>query len=218
VDAPPHSSKLRVIPELTQKLADVLPRVGELHDYQYRLLKYYIEHYRIEKYAPNAGYFQFMWIDLSPQSFYGIFDYWGAPKTEGLGGGLRAIRESNQPVGIFMEHDTQPVALHAVNDTTSDLGSCLVRWKVVTASGVIEEGSERVQIGPDSHLRVRDFTFPVGAEEKYDIELSVVASDGTVLATNNYVDPFKRHLPPSGYPQRRDDELGMRLWWAGKNE
>jgi len=62
--------------------------VAELHDYQYRLLKYYIEHYRIQKYSPNAGYFQFMWIDLSPQSFYGIYDYWGNAKTEGLGGGF----------------------------------------------------------------------------------------------------------------------------------
>ena len=111
-------------------LRDVLPRVAELHDYQYRLIKYYIEHYRIQKYAPNAGYFQFMWIDFCPQSFYGIYDYWGRPKSEGIGGGLRALEESNQPVGIFLEYKDAPLAIHAVNDLPRDLGDCVAEWMV----------------------------------------------------------------------------------------
>ena len=83
-----------------------------------------------QKYAPNAGYFQFMWIDFCPQSFYGIYDYWGRPKAEGIGGGLRALEESNQPVGIFLEYQDVPRALHAVNDLSADLGDCTAEWTV----------------------------------------------------------------------------------------
>lgn len=215
VDAPAPLADLRAIPEAVQRLSEVLPRVSELHDYQYRLLKYFIEYYRIHKYSPNAGYFQFMWIDLSPQSFYGIYDYWGNPKAEGLGGGLRALLESNQPVGIFMEHDNRPHALHAVNDSSVDLGNCTARWSVSSSKGVVVEGSQSVQLGPDSHQRIRDFGFTVQDGVSYSVVLVLLGPDGRVLAHNTYTDPFQPQARPKGYPERIDDELGMRLWWAG---
>jgi len=218
VDAPPALSSLRAIPEAAKRLSDVMPRVSELHDYQYHLLKYYIEHYRIQKYSPNAGYFQFMWIDFSPQSFYGVYDYWGVAKTEGMGGGLRALQESNQPIGIFMEHNTKPVALYAVNDSSADLGNCIARWSVNTSAGVIAEGSQPLRVGPDSHQKIRDFIFDVKAGETYKIVLDLLASGGRILAHNTYLDPFRPQPRPQGYPDRMDDELGMRLWWAGQEK
>ena len=217
VDAPPSISSLHAIPEAAARLSDVLPQVAELHDYQYRLLKYYIEHYRIHKYSPNAGYFQFMWIDFSPQSFYGVYDYWGVPKTEGLGGGLRAMMESNQPVGMFMEHTTKPLALYAVNDSVADLGNCVAHWRVKSSKGgVVAEDSQSVQIGPDSGQKIRDFTFAMKEGETYDVELDLSSADGKILAHNVYVNPFQPQPRPKGYPERMDDELGMRLWWAGE--
>lgn len=217
VDAPPAISSLHTIPEAAARLSDVLPHVAELHDYQYRLLKYYIEHYRIHKYSPNAGYFQFMWIDFSPQSFYGVYDYWGVPKTEGLGGGLRAMMESNQPVGIFMEHTTKPFALYAVNDSLADLGNCVAHWRVTSSEGgVVAEDSQSVQIGPDSGQKIRDFTFAMKEDKTYNVELDLSSADGKILAHNIYVNPFQPQPRPKGYPDRMDDELGMRLWWAGE--
>jgi beta-mannosidase len=214
VDAPPVPEDLRTIPEAAQRLRNVLPRISELHDYQYHLLKYYIEYYRTHKYSPNAGYFQFMWIDFSPQSFYGIYDYWGNAKAEGLGGGLQALLESNQPVGIFLEHDDRPHALHAVNDSSSDLGNCLARWRVSSSKGVVEEGSQAVRLGPDSHQRIRNFKFEVRDGDAYTVTLDLLGADGKVLAHNSYVNPFQPQPRPQGYPDRMDDELGMRLWWA----
>jgi beta-mannosidase len=197
-------------------LKDVLPHVAELHDYQYRLLKYYMEHYRIHKYSPNAGYFQFMWIDFSPQSFYGVYDYWGVPKTEGLGGGLRAMMESNQPIGIFMEHTTKPFALYAVNDSLADLGNCVSHWRVTSSSAeVIAEDSQPVRIGPDSSQKIRDFTFPIKDGETYNVELELWSAEGKVLAHNFYFNPFQPQPLPKDFPDRMDEELGMRLWWAG---
>jgi len=217
-DAPPSAAALQDLPAVTLRLADVLPRVAELHDYQYRLLKYYMEHYRIQKYAPNAGYFQFMWIDFSPQSFYGVYDYWGGAKTEGLGGGLRAMMESNQPVGIFMEHNARPVALHAVNDSLTDLGNVVARWRMSTSTGVIAQGSQRARLGPDSHVRIRDFNMAVNADEKYQVVLDLLAADGKTLAHNVYDNAFQAQPRPEGYADRMDDELGMRLWWAGQKK
>jgi beta-mannosidase len=214
VDAPPALPSLRAVPEAAARLADVLPRVAELQDYQYHLLKYYMENYRIHKYAPNAGYFQFMWIDFSPQSFYGVYDYWGKPKTEGLGGGLRAMEESNQPIAIFMEHGTTPRALYAVNDTSDDLGRCIARWRVTDSRGLITEGSQPIHLGPDGHEKIRDFTFPMKSGETYNIALELRSSAGTLLASNRYINPFQPQPRPEGYPDRIDDELGMRLWWG----
>ena len=216
VDAPPAFSSLRAVPEVAARLVDVQPHVDELHDYQYRLLKYYMEYYRIHKYAPNAGYFQFMWIDFSPQSFYGVYDYWGNAKTEGLGGGMRAMQESNQPIGVFMEHEARPHALYAVNDTSADLGTCIVHWQVMSGEELITEGSGPVRVGPDSVQKVLNFTFLQNEGQAYTVLLELVTTDGKVVARNRYTDPFRPQAMPRGFPGRVDDEIGMRLWWAGE--
>lgn len=127
-----------------------------------------------------------MWIDFSPQSFYGIYDYWGNPKSEGLGGGLRALLESNQPVGIFMEHDNRPHALHAVNDSSVDFGNWVALWNVSSSKGVVAEGSQTVQLGPDSYQKLRDFSFAVEDSETYTVVLDVLGLDGKMLAHNTY--------------------------------
>jgi len=217
VDAPPAAARLRLVPQLAERLKDVLPRVAELDDYQYRLLKYYVEHYRIQKYAPNAGYFQFMFIDFCPQSFYGIYDYWGTPKVEGLGGGLRAMLESNQPLGIFMEYRDAPVAIHAVNDTSTDLGEVIAAWRVTLPSGeLVTEGTRAIPLGPDSHVRVADLNFAAAPSQTYRVVLNLESKDGKILSHNEYDDPFHHPERPEGFPERMDHELGMRLWWAGR--
>jgi beta-mannosidase len=219
VDAPPAPESARQVPLIAERLKDVLPRVAELHDYQYRLVKYYIEHYRMQKYDPNAGYFLFMWIDFCPQSFYGVYDYWGRPKVEGLGGGLRALEESNKPVGIFMEYKDAPVALHAVNDSLADLGNCLAEWVVTTESGAaVTKGKAQVRLGPDSHARVGSLSFQVQKATVYRVALWLRAPDGGELARNVYIDPFHHPPLPDGYPLRMDPDIGMRLWWAGEGK
>jgi len=219
VDAPPGPEDARRVPQIAEELKDVLLRVSELHDYQYRLIKYYIEYYRMQKYAPNAGYFQFMFVDFCPQSFYGIYDYWGAPKVEGLGGGLRALEESNQPIGVFMEYKDAPLALHAVNDSLQDLGDVTARWRVTLSNGeVVTEGAHDIRLGPDSHVRIGDLAFPVKQDQIYRVTLDLASRDGRPLAHNIYVDPFHHPKRPKGYPDRMDHELGMRLWWAGMSD
>jgi beta-mannosidase len=218
VDAPPASDSARLVPRMAERLREVLPRVAELHDYQYALLKYYIEHYRMQKYAPNAGYFMFMWIDFCPQSFYGVYDYWGVPKAQGIGGGVRALEESNQPVGIFMEYKDAPVALHVVNDLDQDLGEATAEWTVTKSDGgVVNAGHQTVHLTPDSHARIANLAFDVHPDQRYQIALVLRAPDGRELARNLYRDPFHPPAHPQGHPGRMDHELGMRLWWADES-
>jgi beta-mannosidase len=219
VDAPPGPESVRLVPRIADRLNNVMPRVAELHDYQYRLIKYYIEHYRMQKYAPNAGYFLFMWIDFCPQSFYGVYDYWGRPKTEGVGGGLRALEEGNAPVGIFMEYKDTPIALHVVNDSLVDYGDCVAEWTVTTETGdQVTRGKGQVHLGPDSHARLSALSFQVKRSLAYRVVLLLRASDGRELARNAYLDPFDHPPHPEGHPGRMDPELGMRLWWAGEDK
>jgi beta-mannosidase len=215
IDAPPVASQARLVPEIASRLRDLLPDVAQIHNYQYFLLKYYIEHYRMQKYAPCGGYFQFMWIDFCPQSFYGVYDYWGVPKNAGLGGGLLAMEEANMPVGIFMEYKDAPVALHAVNDLAADLGPAKARWIVSDPDGkILAQGQADLKLGADSRVRICDLHLPVKAGRTCNISLSLTDATGKVLATNMYRDPFNPPKQPTGHPARMDHEIGMRLWWA----
>jgi beta-mannosidase len=212
-DAPACTQNLLSVPGLRRLGEKLAPRIPELHAYQYRLLKYQIESVRIHKYDPSSGFFHFMWIDLCPQSFYGVYDYWGVPKVEGLGGGLRAFEEANAPVGIFMAHLDGPVALWAVNDYQRDLGACRAEWTVTTQSGeVVTRGDAQVTLGPDSRARVSDLKFTVQKDERYEIALVLFNADGKIIARNRYHDPFHHPSRLPGYPERIDHETGMRMW------
>jgi hypothetical protein len=79
-------------------------------------------------------------------------------------------------------------------------------------------GKTAVHLGPDSHVRVGDLTFPVTTGVAYRVALLLRAADGRELARNVYVDPFHHPPHPDGHPQRMDQELGMRLWWAGEGK
>jgi beta-mannosidase len=214
-DAPPCEASLRKVPRLARKLAKLIPQIAYLHDYQYRLLKYQIENVRMQKYDPCSGFFQFMWIDLCPQSFYGVYDYWGCPKVEGQGGGLRAFMESCAPIGIFMEHGDKPAAIWAVNDFNRGFANCRAEWTVTTDAGAeTARGSAPVDLPADSRVRVADLSFPVDSAQHYRVCLQVVGPAGNVLAWNRYDDAFHHLARLPGYPERMDHELGMRLWNA----
>ena len=62
----------------------------------------------MQKYA-LLGYVRFLFIDASPQSFYGCTTGGGCPRR------VRAFEEANQPLGVFLEH-REGAGLWAVND------------------------------------------------------------------------------------------------------
>ena len=156
-DAPPCKENLERIPEIYDKLKGIVDDIDSLQNYQYRLLKFFIEHYRILKYQPCSGYFQFMFIDLSPQSFYGVYDWWGVPK-----GGLKAFEESGQPLGVFMEYKDQPIALWVVNDYSKAFHDCQVEWAVCDDNGFVWlRNSKIIDIPEDSRIKVSELSLLV---------------------------------------------------------
>jgi beta-mannosidase len=214
-DSPPGPQSLNQIPQIADRLAAVVPRISEIHDYAYCLHKYFVEHYRRQKYAPCSGYFQFMWIDLSPQSFYGLHDWWGRPKEEGIGGGLRALEESNQPIAVLLDYEEGPATVWAVNDSLDVLGRCRAEWVVRDDVGAtVASGELDVEIAGDALVRAGAIELPDRRPVRVDILLALHGPAGELLARNIYRDPFNAPPHPEGHPGRMDHEMGMRLYWA----
>lgn len=65
-DAPAVAQSLLKERKVFDRLKGITEDIPRIQEYQRQLIKYFIEHYRLQKYEPNAGYFQFMFIDLCP--------------------------------------------------------------------------------------------------------------------------------------------------------
>jgi beta-mannosidase len=208
-DAPGSLTNLCREPQLYARLGGHPDIVTSAQEYQYRLLKYYIEHYRTQRYLPCSGYVQFMFIDLSPQSFYGIYDWWGLPKRS-----LDAMMESNQPVAVLIEQSAKEArAIWLINDTSRDLGEVTVSWRIADDTGrELAAGRRVVECGPNSGDRLVELA--IAATDSAAIHASITACDatGSIVAANRYQDMFGHPPHVKGHPARMSHELGMRLY------
>jgi len=205
-DAIPCEHSLRKCPPLYRRLRPLMPRVKKIQKYQYQLLKYYIEHYRAQKYQPNAGYMQFLFCDMCPQSFYGVYDWWGLPKA-----GVQALEESNQPLAVFLHYGPQGIyGICAVNDTDHEYKNVTIRL-LMHQRGNESVYTFRGDLGADGALRFAADELQFDRENPIDIDL-VMENDGRILALNHYQDVLSFPAPPPGYPSRISHELGVRLY------
>lgn len=208
-DSPPNLENLKKLPILYNRLKGIEDHLPEIGQYQYALLKYYTEHYRMQKYSPNAGYVQFLFSDLCPQSFYGIFDWWGLPKQ-----GLDAMLESNMPVGIFLKYRERLDSVFAVNDLAVPLGTCVAQWTVTDGCGkILLSGEQELYLDADSLVKVCCLDNCALTAERLDVALVLYRGD-EILCTNRYKDVL--HMPEhvKGHPSRISHETGMRLYFA----
>jgi len=90
-------------------------------EYQARLLKYAIEHYRLAKFKEITGIFQFMFVDCWPGITWSVVDHKRIPKK-----GYYALKNAYQPVlpilkmrrEIILEGEKElKGALYVINDT-----------------------------------------------------------------------------------------------------
>ena len=208
-DAPPCVDNLKKMPPVYKRLQPLLENLDSIGEYQYYLLKYFIEHYRMQKYKPNAGYVQFLFNDMCPQTFYGIYDYWGLPKK-----GLQAVLESNMPVGIFLKFKDQLDAVYAVNDYNYPLGNCRAGYSITDENGaVIAEDVKEITVEEDSLLKIWDFDGNIHSGKVYHIALWL-EQDGKLLARNEYHDVFYMPQHTPGHPVHMSHETGCRIYWA----
>lgn len=213
MDLPGSEENLRRIPKYFERIAPVYAdrhAYGDLCEYRRRYLKYIAEYCRIQKGNPCAGYFQFLFSDVTPQSFYGIQDWWGTLKCD-----ADAYMYSNQPVGIFMEHTKDaPVAVWAANDTPKTY-ACIAAWNVTDENGNrITQGSKDIELAQDSAVCISSLDFAADKEKVCHVHLMLSDQNGRILAENHYLDAFRYLQHPKGHPLRIDHELGMRLFWA----
>lgn len=210
-DAPACAESLKKVPVIRRRLTAIEKQIPEIQEYQYKLLKYYTEHYRIQKYAPCSGYVQFMFIDLCPQSFYGLYDWWGIPKK-----GLQAMLESNGPVGIFAKYRDTLDGLYAVNDSDKRYEECELFWVITeTESGdIIAQESVKIQMEPDSAQEAVHFKEGCGEGQRWNLYVSIRDREGNCIAQNSYKDIFALSPRVKGHPERMSHETGMRIYWA----
>jgi len=208
-DSPGIEAHLRSIPQMYDRLRPMLGGLEQIQEYQYRLTKYYIEHYRAQKAAPNWGYIQFMFIDLSPQSFYGVVDWWGMPKRA-----LDALLESNQPVAVLLEQTaTQTSQVLVVNDTNAALGTLTVSVHVQADGEVVVDEVYEAAVGSSTKVVVAPLRLDADGR-RFDVQISVRNADSRLVAQNRYQDMFAHPAHPEGHPHRMSHELGMRLYDA----
>ncbi len=208
-DAPGIAINLRREPRIYDRLRPMLDQLADIQDYQYRLIKYYTEHYRAQRGRPNWGYIQFMFIDLSPQSFYGVYDWWGMPKPS-----LRALRESNQPTAVILERTAlEATGILLVNDTKEDFGGVQVSYTVTVDGGTTRDVVAEADLTGDAIVRVCDLDLDSDLGARVDVRLAVrCIRDGRLVAANRYDDVFRHPAHVPGHPDRMSHELGMRVY------
>jgi beta-mannosidase len=208
-DAPPCIESIIKNRAVLERLKPGAEEIAAIQYYQYRLLKFFIEHYRTGKYSPCAGYFQFMFIDLCPQSFYGVYDYYGVEKE-----GLKALFESNQPLGVFWKEKDTSCIIYAVNDTPLSLPGCALEVRALDAEGrPLFESVFSLDLPADGIVKAGGAEGIQNVRGKVtEILLRLKNKAGEEIASNRYEKPFDHPPHPQGHPQRMSHELGMRLY------
>lgn len=209
-DAPGCEANLRSVPRVYKRLKSALPRLAAIQHYQARLIKYYIEHYRMQRWNPNSGYIQFMFIDLSPQSFYGAYDWWGHPKPV-----VDELLMSNQPVTVLVEQTAEEATgVLLINDSPRSFGTVAVTVAVRDEGRTLLEKTSEVDLGAREQVRVLDLELNKADSARIDVRLSAVSGSGEVIARNQYDDMFGHPRHVEGHPHRLSHDFGMRLYNA----
>ena len=212
MDALPCYATLRNEPKLLKILGRVGDSIDEIQYYQYRYIKYFIEHYRTQKWEPCSGHFHFLFSDCAPTSHFGVYDWKGLPKYA-----VRAYEESNQPLGILMETKKhQPVAIWALNDLLKAYPGAVATWQITDQTGAcVRRGETVIDLGENSRVLVADLQdFTVEEGKEYGVRLTLRAADGTLLAKNLYEKAFNPPEHLRGHPDYVHHGIGLRTYWA----
>lgn len=211
VDALPCYATLRNEPELVKILGKVVDGIDIIQYYQYRYIKYFIEHYRTQKFAPCGGHYHFLFTDCAPTSHFGVYDWKGLPKYA-----VRAYEESNQPIGIFMETKKhEPVAIWAVNDLLKAYPGAVASWEFTDETGAcVWKGKTVLDVTANGREKVTDATFCPEQGHEYTVCLELRDCDGNLLAKNLYEKAFNPPAHVKGHPDYVHHGIGLRTYWA----
>ncbi len=211
MDATPVFASLRKEPELVEILGDVVDEIDKIHYYQYRYIKYFVEHYRLMKFAPCGGHYQFLFTDTAPTSQFGLYDRQGIPK-----GGQCALLESNQPLAVIMEHGKEkPVAVWVINDLLKSFENATIEILIWDdQENVVMDQSLKINVKKNDRILVSSLDFEVKEERDYTVYLRLLDADGKLLIENRYESAFRHPEHIKEHPHRAHNGLALRTYWA----
>ncbi len=207
-DAIPCLESIKKTPVLYARLKGFVDRIEEIQDYQYHITKYYIEHYRMQKYSPNAGYGHFLFCDISPNSMYGVYDWYGMPKK-----GLNAVYESNMPIGVFLRFNGEKIhALYAVNDNYESINCCKLRLVLTDSEKkCLLDNTFSIDLPADDKLLVTDDIRYEMPKNRVVNAYLTLEKDGKQIAKNHYHDILKMRSTVR-IPNLVSHETGLRIF------
>ena len=178
--------------------------VANSQKYQAYLLKEYITSFRLKKYKPMNGYFQFMFVDCWPSITWSVVDYFRKPKQ-----GYFALQTVSQPLlPVWRIHTTRYnrgdvlnwgssflTGLQIINDFPHAVKGLKVEARVVNPRGRVLFRESRVCSVPADSVtqpfvaqerfnHTKGFTIPEkGIYGTYQVQLKVYAK-GKMMAHN----------------------------------
>lgn len=214
VETPAAIETLLQFPEVWNRLSHLAESLDTLWNYQAELARFHIEHFRRIRSEGNAGYIYFWLNDLVPQVGCGVLD-----SSRRLKGGYSAVKQASAPLHIALEHDgCRAYALWVFNDTAQGYENVVIAWNVsaahenqdqADATTTVDSGSTVMDIQPNASQRV----CPVKWSGKaLCVELTLLTSNGDLLASNTYRHPFNPMDRPQGYPWNFDHFLGCKVY------
>ena len=150
-----------------------------------------------------------MFIDLCPQSGYGVYDWWGVPKP-----GLEALYECNQPVGVFLKITGGKAAIRAANDCPRALEGLTLEWVMLdeNQNSIWSGALDGITLEADNAAPLASAELDLADGGVYNAYLTLKDAQGAAVTKNRYTDILNHPRHPEGHCDRMSKELGVRLF------
>jgi|GEM_PF-716829 len=166
--------------------------IPQTQAYVARLFQLSIERQRRLKYRPAGGILHFHAIDIWPSVTMAALDFWRQPTKAYF-----TVQRSFQMVlpSFAYDRDTWQsgevvkTELWLINDHWFALPAATVTWRLENNEGkVMASGGPpgKVDLAPDSSLKLMDVSFTAGPAGSYVLWAKVVDRSGKLVAENNY--------------------------------
>ncbi|MEP7270678.1 MAG: sugar-binding domain-containing protein [Acidobacteriota bacterium] len=166
--------------------------IPQTQDYVARLFQLAIERMRRLKYQPAGGILHFHAIDLWPSVTMAAIDFYRQPTKS-----YTTVQRSFQMVlpSFAYDRDTWRTGegikteLWVINDHLFGVPSVRVSWRLVGADGTVSVRGEhkgKLDLAPDSTIKLLDVAFPAGLPGKYTLWATVAGADGKTISENSY--------------------------------
>ncbi|MEZ5451655.1 MAG: glycoside hydrolase family 2 TIM barrel-domain containing protein [Thiothrix sp.] len=163
--------------------------ITNTQQYQAQLTQLAAESYRRQAYRPVGALFQFMLVEDWPSMNWGVADFWRKPKP-----GYFALQRAYQPVLPslawhkleYAAGEAVNIGLWALNDSFSSYPATRYRVSLFQGSKKLDTQNWQVDITPDMHRHLRDYTAPVAESGEYRLEAEILDAQGKLISRNEY--------------------------------